>query len=63
MMTHKMGVLFMRGTYLKNVLCISVTNFNIYLSQKVLHLFQGHHVVSILVCFPHAADDPAGIWM
>lgn len=51
----------MTGTYLENFLCIPVTNFNIYLSQKVLHLLQGHHVVSILVSFPHAADDPADI--
>lgn len=48
-------------THLENVLRVSVVHFNVDLSQEVLQLLQGHLVVLILVRFPHAVDDPAGI--
>lgn len=51
----------MEFSHLENVLCVSVTHFNVDLSQEVLQLFQGHHIVIILVCLPHAVDDPTGV--
>lgn len=52
---------FLSGTHFKNLLCVGVVNLHIDISQEVLQLLKGHHVVFVLVCFPHAVDDPAGI--
>lgn len=51
------------GADLENFLCVDVIHFHVDLSQEVLQLLQGHLIVFIFVCFPHAVDDPADSWM
>lgn len=49
--------------YLEQHCGVHVVHLDVDLAQEVLHLLQGHHVVVVFVCLPHAADDPALLLM
>lgn len=47
------------ASYLKQHGGVHVIHFDVDLAKEAFHLLQGHHVVAVFVCLPHAADDPA----
>lgn len=53
------GLQITGASYLKQHGGVHVIHLDVDLAQEVLHLLQGHHVVVVFVCLPHAADDPA----